>query len=192
MLHATIVVKLGINVDALVITLETFLQSVEKRAFRMARLAVHNDADALDIVQDSMIKLATNYGDKSSDEWRPLFFTILNNCIHDWHRKDTRWRRWFVRDHQDDDEEESLLEMEDDYGPIESLQNEQMGKEILDAVEALPIKQQQCFLLRCWEGFSVQETAKVMEVNEGSVKTHYHRAMKKIQEVLQEGHDERR
>lgn len=173
--------------DALVITLETFLQSVEKQAFRMAMLAVHKEADALDIVQDSMIKLATAYSERDSSQWRPLFFTILNNCITDWHRKETRWRRWFVRDHLDDDQDESLLEQEDDFGPIEQLQSDQLSGQILAVIESLPIKQQQCFLLRCWEGFSVQETAEVMSINTGSVKTHYHRAMQKIQAVLKEG-----
>lgn len=170
-------------------TLDDFLQAVENRAFRMAYLAVHNEADALDIVQDSMIKLATRYGDFPSDQWRPLFFTILNHCILDWHRKDTRWRRWFVRDKVEDNDEQntSLLEVEDDYGPIEHLQNAQLSEAIISVVEALPIQQQQCFLMRCWEGFSVQETANVMSINEGSVKTHYHRAMQKIQDALQAG-----
>lgn len=178
---------MGNEVDALVITLETFLQSIEKQAFRMAVLAVHSEADALDIVQDTMIKLVNSYGDKSSTEWRPLFFTILNNCITDWHRKDMRWRRWFVRDHQVDDEDESLLELEDQYGPVEVLQNDQLSEDILAVIESLPIKQQQCFLLRCWEGFSVQDTCQVMDISEGSVKTHYHRAMQKIMAALQEG-----
>lgn len=170
------------------IPLDYFLQTVEKQAFRMASFAVHNEADAFDIVQDSMMKLVTRYADKPSDQWRPLFFTILNNCILDWHRKDTRWRRWFIRDHAEDEEmSESLLEIEDDFGPIEHLQNAQLSDVILKVIEALPIKQQQCFLLRCWEGFSVQETAQVMGINEGSVKTHYHRAMQKIQNALQVG-----
>lgn len=172
----------------MVMSLETFLQSIEKRAFRMASLAVQNEADALDIVQDSMIKLATAYGDKPSEQWRPLFYTILNNCIHDWHRKDTRWRRWFVRDHISDDEEDvSILEIEDDFGPIEHLQNTELEDKLLAVIETLPIKQQQCFLLRCWEGFSVQQTADVMAIEVGSVKTHYHRAMKKIHDALQIG-----
>ena len=169
------------------LTLDQFLASVERKAYRMAVMAVKNEADALDIVQDSMIKLATRYGDRESSQWRPLFFTILNNCITDWHRKETRWRRWFVRDHLEDEQEASLLEQEDDFGPIEQLQNDQLSEQIIAVIESLPIKQQQCFLLRCWEGFSVQETADVMSINTGSVKTHYHRAMQKIQAALQEG-----
>jgi len=76
------------------------------------------------------------------------------------------------------------LSLNVEYSPEQYLQQSQMGEQALQAVEALPVKQQQCFLLRCWEGFSVQETAQMMNIGEGSVKTHYHRALQKIQPVL--------
>ena len=44
--------------------LDRFLSSVEKRAFRIARIAVRHDDDALDIVQDAMLQLARRYGQR--------------------------------------------------------------------------------------------------------------------------------
>mgnify|MGYP000175331671 FL=1 len=167
--------------------------SVEGRAYRMAHLSVKNEADALDIVQDTMIKLATSYGhleaDGEQEQWRPLFYKILQNCIMDFHRKESRIKRWFVRSKPDiddieDDSELDNLSLNVEYSPEEYLQQSQMGEKALQAVDALPDKQQQCFLLRCWEGFSVQETAQMMNISEGSVKTHYHRALHKLQEAL--------
>jgi len=170
--------------------------SVEGKAYRMAMLAVKNEADALDIVQDSMIKLATSYGQLAEtgeqEQWRPLFYRILQNCIMDFHRKESRIKRWFVRskpfandaDEEDDSSDLDNLSLNVEYSPEQYLQQSQMGEQALQAVEALPVKQQQCFLLRCWEGFSVQETAQMMNIGEGSVKTHYHRALQKIQQVL--------
>jgi len=178
-----------------VLTLDQFLMSVEGKAFRMAMLGVKNEADALDIVQDSMIKLATSYGQLADtgdqEQWRPLFYKILQNCIMDFHRKDSRIKRWFVRskpdgDEDDDDTALDNLSLNVEYSPEQYLQQTQMGEQALQAVEALPVKQQQCFLLRCWEGFSVQETAQMMNIGEGSVKTHYHRALQKLQQVLHE------
>ena len=172
--------------------------SVEGKAFRMAMLAVKNEADALDIVQDSMIKLATSYGQLADtgeqEQWRPLFYKKLQNCIMDFHRKESRIKRWFVRSkplsNEEGDEDDSAdldnLSLNVEYSPEQYLQQTQMGEQALQAVEALPVKQQQCFLLRCWEGFSVQETAQMMNIGEGSVKTHYHRALQKIQQVLNE------
>ncbi len=175
------------------LTLDGFLQSVENKAFRFAMLAVKNEADALDIVQDSMIKLATNYADFETkgeqEQWRPLFFTILQNCIMDFHRKDTRWKRWFSRapegeDGGSDSEQLDNQSLEHEYSPEQYLVQEQVGEQALKAIESLPVKQQQCFLLRSWEGFSVAQTADIMKVSQGSVKTHYSRAIHKLTEEL--------
>ena len=57
--------------------LEQFLESVEKRAFKIAQLALRNDDDALDAVQDAMMKLVQSYASRDSGEWRPLFYRIL-------------------------------------------------------------------------------------------------------------------
>lgn len=167
--------------------LDAFLSSVEAKAFRMAQFATHSEADALDIVQDAMIKLCERYADKP-DDWKPLFFKILENKILDWHRKQQIQRKlFFWRKNVEDDEEQSELpEREDDSdNPELGLIGEQTGEKLLNAIAELPIKQQQCFLLRSWEQFSIKETASAMGINENSVKTHYLRACQKLQEHLQ-------
>jgi len=165
--------------------LDQFLQSVEVRAFKMAVMAVHNDADALDIVQDTMMKLVQKYADRPEQEWRPLFFTILQNQITDWHRKQNRTKHWFTwgKNKQTDEADDTVEVVEgvDDITPDQVMEQHQHQEAMLEVIETLPIKQQQCFLLRCWEGMSVEQTAEVMAVSTGSVKTHYHRAVQKLQ-----------
>src|ERR1700749_3562420 len=53
--------------------LSQFLESIERPAYKQAAYAVRDDASALDIVQDAMIKLAERYGDKPANEWPMLF-----------------------------------------------------------------------------------------------------------------------
>src|SRR5580692_5062205 len=68
-------------------SLETFLASVERKAFRIAQIALRHEADALDVVQDAMLQLASRYATRPAEEWRPLFYRILENRIRDVQRR---------------------------------------------------------------------------------------------------------
>lgn len=169
--------------------LEDFLISVERRAFRMAEMSTRNREDALDIVQDAMMQLASKYAKKPAEQWAPLFYRILNNRIMDFHRRNTtqsRWRVWFS---SNDDEE--------GYDPLEHVPNDTLGPsdavDLEDSVERvdhllknMSPRQRQAFLLRAWEGMDVAETAKIMKCSQGSVKTHYSRAVHFLRDQLQE------
>ena len=68
------------------LTMAAFLADIEKKAYHMAAFATGSHADALDLLQDSMIKQVTKYQEKPANEWKPLFYKILQNRIRDWHR----------------------------------------------------------------------------------------------------------
>ena len=55
---------------------------------------VRNEESALDIVQDSMIKLSEKYGDKPADELPLLFQRILQNTILDFFRREKVRNNW--------------------------------------------------------------------------------------------------
>lgn len=159
--------------------LDKFLAGVEKRAYRMARIATSNSDDALDIVQDAMLKLVEKYADRGEAELGPLFHCILQSRIRDWYRRSSvrnRFRSWLGAD---DDEEDALQLVADPAGRSpDQILEARGGIEALDmALHALPLRQQQVFLLRAWEGLDVKETARAMNCAEGSVKTHYSRAL---------------
>src|SRR5476651_1398949 len=68
-------------------TLETFLAEVERKAFRIAQIALRHEADALDVVQDAMMQLASRYASRPAQEWKPLFYRILENRVRDVQRR---------------------------------------------------------------------------------------------------------
>lgn len=170
--------------------LNRFLAEVERRAFRMAQVALRQDDDAMDAVQDAMLQLARRYGGRPQPEWRPLFFRILQNRIRDLQR------RRMVRNRvmallpwrQDDDEQPDPVAEAPDGGPGpgEQVEGEAMLVALQAAVARLPARQREAFLLRNMEGLDVAETAAAMGCSDGSVKTHYFRAVQSLREQLGE------
>ena len=165
---------------------------VEKRAFVIARVATGNKEDALDIVQDAMMKLISKYADKSSENWPPLFHRILQSHINDWHRRQTvrnRWRSWFNKhptvEHDGMDSSLENQSNEHDIKPEDDMNRVEFSDSLEKAVTALPLRQKQAFMLRAWEEYSTRETSEIMQCSEGSVKTHYSRALATLRENLQ-------
>lgn len=171
--------------------LNRFFAEVERRALRIAEIAVRDRDEALDLVQDAMIKLARNYLSRPENEWTPLFYRILQNGIRDWHRRQKVRNRvmvWFGRGRRDDMDYDMIAEAPDPAGrsPDEELANQQAMGELERAVAALPTRQREAFMLRTFEGLDVAGTATAMGVSEGSVKTHYSRAVHSLRETLGE------
>lgn len=174
--------------------MDGFLASVERRAYRMAVIATRDRDEALDIVQDAMLKLARGYADRQSDEWGPLFTRILQSTILDWHRRRTVRHRWRVilggqsKESSEEDADDPLETTIAAPGPTPDVQlQQQIAIDVLEqALAQLPIRQQQVFLLRQWEGLDVAQTAAAMSISTGSVKTHYSRALETLRHFLEE------
>lgn len=154
----------------------------------MAKVVVGNREDALDILQDTMCKLVEKYGTRQAAEWPALFYTILQSRIRDWYRRETvrnRFRVWFGRE---DDKSDSLDRFENtgEQGPEDMLQDSQFMHGLETAIRQLPLRQQQAFMLRAFEEFDVKSTANIMGCSEGSVKTHYSRAVSALRDKLGE------
>jgi len=168
-----------------------FLAGVELRAFKIAQAALRHEDDALDAVQDAMLQLARAYADRPPEEWRPLFYRILENRIRDMQRRRTVRNRviaWLpLRPQADEDEPDPLATAaSDDPPPARRLEIEEALGALQQALEALPGRQRQAFLLRALEGLDVAQTAAAMGCSQGSVKTHYFRALQTLRAQLGE------
>jgi RNA polymerase sigma-70 factor, ECF subfamily len=171
--------------------LNDFLAGVELRAFKIAVIALRHEEDALDAVQDAMFQLARAYGARPQEEWKPLFYRILENRIHDVHRRRASRNKviaWlpFRRGSDEDDEMPDPIEQaaSHDPAPGKRLEIDEAIQALEQAVAGLPRRQQQAFMLRTLEGMDVAQTAAAMGCSEGSVKTHYFRALNTLREKL--------
>jgi RNA polymerase sigma-70 factor (ECF subfamily) len=170
--------------------MDGFLADVERRAFVIARRSLGNDADALDAVQDAMIKLVRKYASRPKEEWRPLFYRILKNRIVDLQRKSyvrKRFMAWLPATGDDVADYADPVAAAPAHAGEEPDRQAMVGETfaaLQTAVLGLPARQQQAFLLRVAEGMDVAETALTMECSQGSVKTHYSRAVHSLRETL--------
>ena len=170
-------------------TLDQFLTSVQRRALRMAELATANRDEALDLVQDAMFGFVRHYAAKPAADWAPLFYRVLDSRLNDWHRRRqvrSRWLTVFTRDPRDDETDE-IAQAPDlhDPGPLLRLAGGEAARDLDAALERLPLRQRQAFLLRVWEGFDVAATANAMRCSQGSVKTHLSRALAALRRALE-------
>ncbi len=168
--------------------MNAFLAEVEARAYKMAYFAVNNREDALDVVQEAMMKLVKRYAERPSEEWPPLFHRILQNQIQDHYRRTkvrSIIRGWFGGSDEDERSEEAMVSATGP-GPLQENLNHQSMQRLDEVIKTLPLRQQQVFLLRAWEGLDVKETAAAMGCSDGSVKTHYSRAIGRLRKELGE------
>jgi RNA polymerase sigma-70 factor (ECF subfamily) len=172
--------------------LDKFLAEIERRALRMAQVALRDTDDALDVVQDAMLKLARNYASRPIGEWRPLFYRILQNGILDLQRRRSvrkRYMTWLPgpKEDPDNDVQDPLDNVADAAPPVpEILMQAQAMQRLEDSLRSLPARQREAFMLRNFEGLDVAETAAAMGCSEGSVKTHYSRAVHTLRDQLGE------
>ncbi len=178
--------------------LSDFLRSVEKRAFKRSAYHVRDNEAALDIVQETMMKLAQHYGDKPVAELPMLFQRILSNNILDWFRRRKTRSALFSNlndmEASSEDGDFDLLENFQTASEVEpgeqtlSAQDVTERAQIVRAIEvqimALPARQREAFLMRYWEDMDVAETATAMGCSEGSVKTHCSRAVQALSKAL--------
>ena len=172
-------------------TLDAFLDAMGPRAFRFAELGLRDREDALDAVQDAMLKMLA-YRERPAAEWTPLFWSILRSRIVDVQRRRgfrLRWLRPQATQGSDDeaiDWTESAAAAHPESDPSRHHDSKEAWTRIADALQALPARQREAFTLRVLEELDVADTARVMGCSEGSVKTHLFRAREALQAQLEE------
>ena len=171
-------------------TLEAFLDGISARAFRFAELGLRHRDDALDAVQDAMLRML-GYRDKPAGEWTPLFWSILRSRIVDMQRRRTFRLRWLRPNSASNDEDpidwsEQAPSHDPEADPSRSHDSREAYARIATALSTLPARQREAFTLRVIEELDVATTARVMGCSEGSVKTHLFRAREALQAQLEE------
>jgi len=168
-------------------TLEAFLDGIAPRAFRFAELGLRHRDDALDVVQDAMLRML-GYRDRPAAEWTPLFWSVLRSRIVDAQRRRSFRLRWLRPQSTGGEDAIDWSDQAPSPEPEPSRVHDsrEAYARIAQALRTLPARQREAFTLRVIEALDVATTARVMGCSEGSVKTHLFRAREALQAQLEE------
>ncbi len=175
------------SINAAQVPLAKFLARIGPQGYRFARACALDHDAALDAVQASGLRLIERYATHPEAEWPALYFTILRNAIHDARRWRWRWSRQPYPQHGDAGKGPQVEVADAKQATAEARYAQQRQRRALEqALVELPLRQRQVFLLREWQGFSVEETARILGCSAGSVKQHHFRALQALRSKLSE------
>ncbi|MET0288687.1 MAG: RNA polymerase sigma factor [Pseudoxanthomonas sp.] len=174
----------SVPAEAAPVSLEAFLAGISTRAFRFAEAGLRSRDDALDAVQDSMMRML-GYADRPAHEWTPLFWSILRRRIIDLQRRGAFRLRWLMP--SSERSQDSMIDWADTTaGPSDRQEQQESYASLVRALRTLPARQREAFTLRILEELDVSQTAQVMGCSAGSVKTHLSRAREALQKQLED------
>ena len=167
--------------------LDKFFRDCQKQAYSIAYLCIKNQSDSLDVIQNTMIAFVKYYKSKPDEQWRPLFYKVLQNKINDHFRSTKRWFSLFTSPKDEESKESMMNSYENqDESPTQYFESDEIKENVSLAISELPERQRQVVIYRLWQGFSVKETAHIMKVSQGSIKTHLSRALSNLKSQLGE------
>ena len=147
---------------------ELLMRRHNQRLYRVARGIVGDDAEAEDVTQEAYVRAFQHLGQFAG---RAKFSTWLTRIAV--HEASARRRR---RGRQIDVQESMPALASPAAGPEQRAADQELGRAIEAAMDALPAVYGAVFMLREVEGLSTAETAACLEINEETVKTRLHRA----------------
>ena len=163
---------------------DELMKRYERKIFGYLLRSVRNYEDAEDLTLEVFFKAYRALG-----SWQPKakfstwLYTIASNLAIDYHRAKSRQPVYMFED--EDVIETRLVATDISSNPEKQLEEKERGRLIREAVDELSAKQKAVFMLARYEGLQIREVAETLGMAEGTVKIHLHRAMKKLQTLLQ-------
>ncbi len=160
-----------------------------QKAFAIALTFVNNIEDAQELSQEAFIKVYNSIDKfRQQSGFYTWFYRILINLCLDFKKKKQVKTILFSQFKKNNSGPmnfaEQIKDPKNNDHPLRRLISKEKNKEIEAAIALLPGNQRMVFILRNYEGMSIKEIAACMDCREGTIKSHLHRAVKKLRESL--------
>lgn len=157
-----------------------------QRMFRIARSIVTDDAEAMDAVQESFITAYERLQDLKEPQALGVWLArIVRNTALMRLRRNRRYQ--FMETADLDNVLEMSVSQPHQRSPEGEVANSQLRRLLEECIDELPEAFRTVFMLRAVEQCSTTATAEILEIEEATVKTRFHRARRLIQQRLLAG-----
>lgn len=173
--------------------IEQLVLRYQKKAYQIAyQMLAGDEQEAQDRTQDAFLKAFRKIkqfkGNASFYTW--LYRIVINTCI-DARRRRRRWKEIFFPWRLERQKEESSTPSLEEYpdtnktsNPLSAVRKRQLENDVKKAMNTLSERQRSIFQLKIFHEMSIPEIAQMMNLAEGTVKTHLFRATQVIQKKL--------
>lgn len=154
----------------------TFVATRSTRLLRMALLLTGDRGLAEDLVQDALAATFVRLGRLADEAVLETYVrTAITRTFISWSRRPFWRREHLVPDQPDDRTTTSETDIVDDRAAL------------WPAVLALPAQQRAVIVLRFYDDLSEKQIAEILGCSTGTVKSHAHRALSRLNEIIQDG-----
>jgi len=166
---------------------EAFARIVDmyrKAAISLAYRIMGDYHEAEDISQEAFAVLYRKiHSFREESSLKTFFMSILINLARQRLRK-KRLLSFISLSSSRGDEDEGQVDVKDDYDMERTIIGKEIGTEIESAVNRLPLRQKEVFVMRHYEGMSLEEIAGASGCSVGTVKSHLFRAINFLRKRL--------
>ena len=162
----------------------------QTRLYGLAYAMTLDREESRDIVQEVFLKafrhIGTFKGESKLSTW--LHRITVNQCLN-WKR---RWVRRRVGQHRalsEESGESAAVTLPDERTPETRFRQEQLRRQFLEALQALPGKARAVYVLKEIEERSYDEIAQTLGISRGTVSSRLHYARRRLQSALQHYHN---
>ena len=164
---------------------ESLYNLTNQNAYFVAKKITKDEDAALDILQDSYIKALEKLSTLSDPG---AFVSWFNQIVANTSKNYLCKSKAVLFDNEEDEHamRDWQTETDTDYLPEESLDTDETRKAIMDIIDSLPEDRRLCVLMHYFDDMPVGEIAEVLDVSEGTVKSHLFHSRKKIKETIED------
>ncbi|MBO3274474.1 RNA polymerase sigma factor [Pseudomonas schmalbachii] len=152
-------------------TVSQAYRSLHGELLRFLRRKLGGSADAADLAQDAFAQWLKSSSRHEVEQPRAFLFQVARNLLRDHWRRQNQSAECMVDEHEQDDQAD-LPPAAEGSEPVAQFERQRYLRQLSQALQSLPPRRREAFILHKFEGLSQAEVARRMGISLSMVEKH--------------------